>query len=92
MTEYQLISGKPKIFAISSNKELLAQIQEYVENYEYDFVGSASEENDIFRKVDEIEPNLIFLDSDIEKMDLVDLTEDLELFNIPIKPQEQKVR
>ena len=46
MTEFQLISGKPKIFAISSNKELLNQIQEYVENYEYDFGGSASEEDD----------------------------------------------
>ena len=84
MTEYQLISGKPKIFAISSNKDLLTQIQEYVENYEYDFVGYASKPDDIFRKVDELEANLIFLDSDVENINLAELTEDLELFNIPI--------
>ena len=84
MTEYQLISGKPKIFAISSNRELLNQIRAYVENYEYDFVGSASQKEEIFKKVDELSANLIFLDSDIENIDLIELTEDLELYNIPI--------
>ena len=38
MTEFELIEGQPRIFAISSNKELLSEIQEYVENYDYDFV------------------------------------------------------
>ena len=84
MTEYQLISGKPKIFAISSNEELLSQIQRYVENYEYDFIGSASEKDEIFRKIDELEANLVFLDLDIENISLDELTEDLELFHIPI--------
>ena len=84
MTDYQLISGKPKIFAISSNNDLLNEIQEYVENYEYDYIGSASKEDDIFEKVDKLEPHLLFLDYDIENIDLAKLTGDLELFNIPI--------
>ena len=84
MTEFQLIEGKPRIFAISNQNELLGFIQEYVENYDYEFVGSAFEEDDIFRKIDELEANLIFLDSEIPDMDLIELTEDLELFNIPI--------
>ncbi len=84
MTEYQLIEGKPKIFAISSNKDLTLQIQEYVENYDYEFVGYASNKEDIFRKVDELSVNLIFLDSDIENIGLIELSNDLELFNVPI--------
>lgn len=84
MTEFELIEGKPKIFAISQNKELLTQIQEYVDNYDYDFVGSASKEADIFRKVEELTVNLIFLDSEIEGIDLIELTNDLEIFNVPI--------
>ncbi len=84
MTEYQLIDGKPKIFAISSNKDLINEIQEYVENYNYDFVGSSTNKEDLFRKLDELSVNLIFLDSDIENMDLIDLSNDLELFNVPI--------
>ena len=84
MTDYQLISGKPKIFTISSNNDLLNEIQEYVENYEYDYIGSASKEDDIFEKVAKLEPHLLFLDCDIENIDLAKLTGDLELFNIPI--------
>ena len=84
MTEYKLIDGKPRIFAISSNNDLLSEVQEYVENYDYEFVGFASEESDIFKKVDESSANLIFLDSDIENIDLIELSTDLELFNIPI--------
>ena len=83
MTEFQLIEGKPKIFTISADKELLGQIQDYVENYEYDFVGSASRKEDIFRKVDQLSPNLIFLDSDVPDIDLIGLSDDLELYNIP---------
>ena len=83
MTEFQLIEGKPKIFTISSDRELLGEIQEYVENYEYDFIGSASRKEDIFRKLDELSPNLIFLDSEIKDIDLIGLSEDLELYNIP---------
>lgn len=83
MTEFQLIEGKPKIFTISSDIELLGEIQEYVENYDYDFVGSASKKEDIFRKIDELSPNLIFLDSEVPDIDLIKLSVDLELFNIP---------
>ena len=84
MTEFELIDGQPRIFAISSNKEVLSEIQEYVENYDYDFVGSASKKENIFRKVDELSANLILLDSEIENIDLIELTNDLEIYNIPI--------
>ncbi|WP_458403871.1 glycosyltransferase [Methanobrevibacter sp.] len=84
MTEYKLIEGKPRIFSISSNEELLSEIREYVESYEYEFIGSASEKGDIFRKMEELSVNLIFLDADLENIDLIELTDDLELYNVPI--------
>ncbi|WP_298524738.1 glycosyltransferase [uncultured Methanobrevibacter sp.] len=83
MTEFQLIEGKPKIFLISSNKELIGEIQEYVENYDYDFVGSTSRKEDIFRKLDELSPNLILLDTEIPDLDLLELSNDLEMYHIP---------
>ena len=51
MTEYELIEGKPRIFAISQNNEMLSTVEEYVDNYDYDYVGSASNKSDIFKKV-----------------------------------------
>ncbi len=84
MTEFQLIEGRPKIFAISSETELIDDVREYVEDYEYDFVGSAHEYGEIFRKIDQLSPNLILLDTEIQNMDLLSLSEDLELFNVPI--------
>lgn len=84
MTELELIEGKPKIFTISSDDFLLSQIKEYVEDYNYEDWGSASEEEDIFAKIDTISPNLIFLDTEEEGLDLLSLTGDLELFNVPI--------
>lgn len=84
MTEFELIKGKPRIFAISQNSEMLSTITEYVDNYDYDFVGSASTKSDIFAKVEELSVNLIFLDSEIEDIDLIELTDDLELYNIPV--------
>lgn len=84
MTGFQLIEGKPRIFSISSNKELLSEIEEYVEDYDYDHVGSSDQTDDIFKKIDELSVNLIFLDADIENIDLIQLTDDLELFNIPL--------
>ncbi|WP_407375409.1 glycosyltransferase [Methanobrevibacter sp.] len=84
MTEYQLIEGKPRIFSISSNEELLSEIKEYVEDYDYEHIGSASDKDEIFKKLDELSANLIFLDADIEGIDLIQLTDDLELFNIPL--------
>ena len=84
MTELELIKGKPKIFTISSDEFLLSQIKEYVEDYDYEDWGSASETEDIFKKLDKISPNLIFLDTEEEGLDLLSLTTDLELFNVPI--------
>lgn len=84
MTELELIKGKPKIFTISSDEFLLSQIKEYVEDYDYEDWGSASKTDDIFEKIDTISPNLIFLDTEEEGLDLIDLTGDLELFNVPI--------
>ena len=84
MTELELIEGKPKIFTISSDDFLLSQIKEYVEDYNYEDWGSAHESEDIFSKIDTISPNLIFLDTEEEGLDLLSLTGDLELFNVPI--------
>nr|WP_294999472.1 glycosyltransferase [uncultured Methanobrevibacter sp.] len=84
MTELELITGKPKIFTISSDEISLSLIKEYVEDYEYEFAGSAYEKEDIFKKIDEISPNLIFLDTEIENVNLENLAEDLELFNVPV--------
>ena len=70
MSEYQLITGKPKIFAISDDIQLLKDIKEYVEDYDYEFAGSASESDSIFRKIDKTTPNLIFLDTEIENINL----------------------
>ena len=84
MTELELIEGKPKIFTISSDEFLLSQIKEYVEDYDYEDWGSASKTDDIFEKIDTISPNLIFLDTEEEGLDLIELTGDLELFNVPI--------
>lgn len=84
MTDLTLIPGKPKIFVISGNEELVLEIQAYVEDYEYEYVGYAFKSDDIFEKLDETSPNLIFLDADIQGIDLLELTGDLELFNVPI--------
>ena len=84
MTEYQLISGKPKIFAISDDIQLLKDIEEYVEDYDYEFVGSASESDSIFREIDQTSPDLIFLDTEIENINLSEVSGDLELFNVPL--------
>ncbi|MBE6503232.1 MAG: glycosyltransferase [Methanobrevibacter sp.] len=84
MTEYQLITGKPKIFAISNDIQLLKDVEEYVKDYDYEFIGSASESDNIFREIMQASPDLIFLDTEIENIDLSEVTGDLELFNVPI--------
>ena len=84
MTELKLIEGNPKIFTISSDEFLLSQIKDYVEDYDYEDWWSASESSDIFTKIDTISPNLIFLDTEEKGLDLLELTGDLELFNVPI--------
>ena len=84
MTELTLIEGRPKFFVISSDKELINEIRDYVESYEYDLVGHAGNKGDIFSEIDRKSPNLLFLDTDLEGMDLLDLAGDLELFNVPV--------
>lgn len=84
MTEYQLITGKPKIFAISNDIQLLKDVEEYVKDYDYEFIGSASESDNIFREIGQASPDLIFLDTEIENIDLSEVTGDFELFNVPI--------
>lgn len=84
MTELELITGKPKIFAISSDEESLSLIELYVEDYGYEYVGSAFEKDDIFEKIDATSPNLIFLDTEIEGLNLIETAGDLELFNVPV--------
>ena len=84
MTELTLIEGRPKVFIISSDKELINEIREYIENYKYDLVGHAGNKGDIFSEIDRKSPNLLFLDTDIEGIDLLDLAGDLELFNVPV--------
>ena len=84
MTELELITGKPKIFAISSDDESLSLLREFVEDYDYDYAGDAFEKEDIFNKLDQISPNLIFLDTEVEDVDLEELAADLELFNVPV--------
>ena len=84
MTELELITGKPKIFAISSDEISLSLIKEFVEDYGYEYAGSAYEKEDIFSKLAEISPNLIFLDTEIEDINLEAMAGDLELFNVPV--------
>ena len=84
MTELELISGKPKIFTISDDEESLSLIKEYVEDYDYEFSGSAHIKEDIFHSIDEISPNLIFLDTETKGIDLAQTASDLELFNVPV--------
>ena len=84
MTELELIAGTPKIFAISSDDESLLLLKEFIEDYGYEYAGNAFQKDDIFRQIDKISPNLIFLDTEVENIDLTELAGDLELFNVPI--------
>ena len=84
MTELELITGKPKIFAISSDEESLSLLKEYVEDYEYEYAGDAYIKEYIFQEINKISPNLIFLDTEVPNIDLSELAGDLELFNVPI--------
>ena len=38
MTELTLIEGKPQVFLISTDKELINEIREYVEGYDYEYI------------------------------------------------------
>ena len=78
-----IAKSHPNIFVISSDNELINQLREYIEDYDYSFVGSADTKESIKRKIMELSPNLVLLDSEIENIDLIKLTKDLEKFNIP---------
>ena len=84
MTELQLIKGRPKIFAIGSEEIMLSLIEKYVEDYNYEYVGSASQKDAIFEKIDNLSPHLIFLDTEIQGLDLLELATDLEIFDVPV--------
>lgn len=75
---------RPKIFAVSSDETLLSEIKEYVQDYNYIYVGSAFEKEDIMIKIGELSPNLILLDADEKGLDLLELSDQFELYNTPM--------
>ena len=78
-----LAKSHPDIFVISSDDDLINQLREYIEDYDYNFIGSAYTKERIKSRIIKLSPNLVLLDSEIEDIDLIKLTKDLERFNIP---------
>lgn len=78
-----LAHSHPDILVISSDNDLINQLREYIEDYDYNFIGSAKTKERIKNKIVRLSPNLVLLDSEIEDIDLVKLTKDLEKYNIP---------
>ena len=78
-----LAHSHPDILVISSDNDLINQLREYIEDYDYNFIGSAKTKERIKNKIVNSSPNLVLLDSEIENIDLVKLTKDLEKYNIP---------
>lgn len=78
-----LAKSHPDIFVISSDDALINQLREYIEDYDYNFIGSAYTKERIKSRIIKLSPNLVLLDSEIEDIDLIKLTKDLERFNIP---------
>lgn len=78
------VDTRPKIFAVSSDEKLLSEIKEYVQDYNYIYVGSAFEKEDIMIKIGELSPNLILLDADEKGLDLLELSDQFELYNTPM--------
>ena len=78
-----LAKSHPDIFVISSDDDLINQLREYIEDYDYNFIGSAYTKDKIKSRIIKLSPNLVLLDSEIEDIDLIKLTKDLERFNIP---------
>ena len=78
-----LAQSHPDIFVISSDDALINQLREYIEDYDYNFIGSAHTKDRIKSRIIKLSPNLVLLDSEIEDIDLIKLTKDLERFNIP---------
>ena len=78
-----LAKSHPDILVISSDNELINQLREYIEDYDYNFIGSADTKERIKDKIIRLSPNLVLLDSEIENIDLIKLAKDLEKYNIP---------
>ena len=78
-----LAKSHPDILVISSDNELINQLREYIEDYDYNFIGSADTKEKIKDKIVRLSPNLVLLDSEIENIDLIKLAKDLEKYDIP---------
>ena len=78
-----LAQSHPDILVISSDRDLVNQLKEYIEDYGYNFIGSADTKDTIRNNIINLSPNLVLLDTEIENVDLIKLTDDLEKFNIP---------
>lgn len=78
-----LAKSHPDILVISSDNELINQLREYIEDYDYNFIGSADTKEKIKDKIIRLSPNLVLLDSEIENIDLIKLAKDLEKYDIP---------
>ena len=78
-----LAQSHPDILVISSDRDLVSQLKEYIEDYGYNFIGSADTKDTIRNNIINLSPNLVLLDTEIENVDLIKLTDDLEKFNIP---------
>lgn len=78
-----IAQSHPNILVISSDKELVNQLKDYIEDYDYNFIGSADTKEHIKDNLINLSPNLVLLDTEIENVDLIKLTQDLEKLNIP---------
>lgn len=78
-----IAQSHPNILVISSDKELVNQLKDYIEDYDYNFIGSADTKQTIKNNLINLSPNLVLLDTEIENVDLIKLTQDLEKLNIP---------
>lgn len=78
------VDTRPKIFAVSSEEKLLSEIKQYVQDYNYIYVGSAFKKEDIMIKLGELSPDLILLDTDEKDLDLLELSDEFELYNTPM--------
>ncbi|WP_432645649.1 hypothetical protein [Methanobrevibacter sp.] len=67
MNQLELDMNHPKILTISSDELLLNEIKEYLEEYDYEFLSSDFNKENIKQKITEDSPSLILLDTDQEK-------------------------
>lgn len=77
------IADRPRILTISSDKILLNELRDYLEEYNYEFISSNFDKQDIKQKIVESRPNLILLDADEKNINLTEFAECFEKYNIP---------